>query len=117
MGIRRFQDLEAWKRAYELQVLCEELLSRPRVASNWKFREQLSDAASSAARNIAEGFGRYRPRENAQYVRVAKGSANEVLSLLFEARAKRYRKCEDFCVWGVIDIVLAFRRSFCVFLS
>jgi four helix bundle protein len=95
-GIRRFQDLEAWRRAFELQVMCEELAARPRVASNKKYRDQLSDAASSAARSIAEGFGRFRPRENAQYVRVAKGSANEVLSLLFEARAKRYLTEEEF---------------------
>ena len=63
---------------------------------DFKFRDQLSDAASSGPRNIAEGFGRYRPRENAQYVRVAKGSENEILTLFIEAQTKGYIAPEDF---------------------
>ncbi len=82
--------LAAWQRGHELLLLSEELLKRkPRLRFQKRFREQLTDAASSIPRNVAEGFGRYRPRENAQYVRIAKGSANEVLSLFFEARARR----------------------------
>ena len=95
-GARRFTELAAWKRARELQILCLDLLKDQRVQRDFKFRDQLSDAASSGPRNIAEGFGRYRPRENAQYVRVAKGSANEVLSLFHEAQDKGFIKAEDF---------------------
>jgi four helix bundle protein len=95
-GARRFTELAAWQRVHELQLLCEELLKNPRVQRDFKFRDQLSDAASSGPRNIAEGFGRFRPRENAQYVRVAKGSANEVLTLFMEAQTKGYIGSEEF---------------------
>ena len=95
-GAKRFTELAAWQRAYELMLLCGELLKAPDVRRDFRFRSQLSDASSSAPRNIAEGFGRFRPRENAQYVRVAKGSAHEVLSLLIEARAKGYIRVGDF---------------------
>ena len=93
---KRFTELAAWQRARELQILCEGLLKDPRVRCDAEFRRQLSDASSSAPRNIAEGFGRFRPRENAQYVRVAKGSANEVQTLFYEAQDKGFIKPEDF---------------------
>ena len=95
-GARRFTELAAWKRANELLLLCQELVNRPQVQRDFPFRNQLSNAASSGPRNIAEGFGRFRPRENAQYVRVAKGSANEVLALFIEARTKGYIGVEEF---------------------
>jgi four helix bundle protein len=95
-GARRFTELAAWQRAHELQVLSEELLKLPAVQRNFKFRDQLSDASSSGPRNIAEGYGRFRPRENAQFVRVAKGSANEVLTLFIEARTRGYIAADDF---------------------
>jgi four helix bundle protein len=89
-GVRDFRKLAAWQRADELRILCEELLKDPRVQRDLKLRDQLSDASGSAPRNIAEGFGRYRPRENAQYVRVAKGSETEILDIFHEARSKGF---------------------------
>jgi four helix bundle protein len=95
-GATRFTELSAWQRVHELEILCQDLLQRPRVRRDRKFWEQLSDAASSGPRNIAEGFGRFRPRENAPFVRVAKGSANEVLALFIEAQVKGYLSPEEF---------------------
>ena len=95
-GVKRFTDLAAWQRGQELLVLCEELLGRNHLRFEKRFREQLTDASSSVPRNIAEGFGRFRARENAQYARVAKGSASEVLSLLFEARARGQLTAAEF---------------------
>ena len=95
-GARRFTELAAWQRAYELLLMCQEVLQQPQVQRDTRFRDQLSDAAASGPRNIAEGFGRFRPRENAQYLRIAKGSAHEVLALLIEARAKGYISADDF---------------------
>ena len=63
---------------------------------NIKYCDQLSDAASSVPRNIAEGFGRFRPRQNAQYVRVAAGSAQEILDLLIDGRERGCISEQDF---------------------
>ncbi len=95
-GAKRFTELAAWRRSHELQKLCQDLLEHPQVRREFKFRDQLSDAASSGPRNIAEGFGRFRPRENAQYVRVANGSANEILTLFIEAHTKGWLTEADF---------------------
>ena len=96
MIARNFRELAAWQRADELRLLCLELLKHPRVQANAEYRAQLSDAASSVPRNIAEGFGRFRPRQNAQYVRVALGSAEEILDLFIDALERGYISQKDF---------------------
>jgi four helix bundle protein len=47
-----------------------------------------SKSARSAPSNIAEGFGRFRPREFAHFVRIARASLLETLNHLSEARAQ-----------------------------
>ncbi len=66
-------------------MLAYALLAKPEVATDFKFRDQLRDAARSGPRNIAEGFARYRHKEFAQFVRVAKGSLAEVLDHFVDA--------------------------------
>ena len=46
---------------------------------------QIRDAASSAPRNIAEGFGRRSDKEFANFLNMAHGSATEVQSHLYVA--------------------------------
>ena len=96
MIARNFRELAAWQRANELRLLCLELLKRPRVQANAEYRQQLKDAAGSVARNIAEGFGRFRPRQNAQYVRVSCGSAEEIMDLFIEGHECGYISDEEF---------------------
>ena len=55
-----------------------------------------SDAAASAPRNIAEGSGRFKPKQFAQFVRIAKGSETEVLDILIEARRSGFLSNSDF---------------------
>ena len=57
---------------------------------------EVADATRSAPRNIAEGFGRFRHREFAQFVRVAKGSEAEVLNHFIDARDLRLMSDDEF---------------------
>jgi len=59
--------------------------AKPRTVRDSKFCDQLQTAASSVAANIAEGFGRYAPREFHQFLRIAKGSLAEVQNYVSEA--------------------------------
>ena len=47
------------------------------------------DAADSACANIAEGFGRYYPKEFARFLRISKGSLGEVKDRLRSAVLRR----------------------------
>ena len=95
-GWRDFRDIGAWQRARELKLIAKELLDRPQVHSDFKFRDQLWDSARSAPRNIAEGFARYRHKEFAQFARVAKGSEGEVLNHFVDAVDNGYLTKEEF---------------------
>lgn len=60
------------------------------VGRDWEFRNQIRNAAASAPRNIAEGFGRYLPRDFSQYLRVANGSFMETANHLEDGRDRGY---------------------------
>ena len=95
-GFRDFREIGAWQRSREVRQLAYELLKRPEAARDFKFRDQLIDAARSAPRNIAEGFARYKHKEFAQFVRIAKGSMGEVLNHFIDAVDNGYLPPPDF---------------------
>jgi four helix bundle protein len=73
MGARSFDELDSWQLSNELKLGVYQLIRKPVVQRDLDFRDQMQDSARSAPRNIAEGFGRYLPREFSQYLRVANG--------------------------------------------
>jgi four helix bundle protein len=62
VGAKRIEDLVVWQLGNELRKKVHALSANAVVAGDWRFRDQLRDAASSITRNIAEGFERYRSR-------------------------------------------------------
>lgn len=88
-GFKDFREIVAWQLAHELKIRVDLILGMPDVRAQYKFREQMSDAARSAPRNIAEGYGRFKHKEFAQFVRIAKGSEAEVLNHLIDAHDQR----------------------------
>jgi len=93
---RRFEDIEAWKRARELARDIYETSSGSRFAKDFALRDQFRRAAISVMANIAEGFGRGSSREFLQFLAVAKGSAEEVVSHLYVALDRAYITEETF---------------------
>jgi four helix bundle protein len=95
-GFKDFRELAAWQLARELKLAADALLGKPEVRRHFRYCDQLSDAARSAPRNIAEGFARYRHKEFAQFVRIAKGSEAEVLNHFIDAHDLRLMTDEEF---------------------
>ena len=86
---RRFEELGVWQLSAEIR---DKVVAGTRDAG-WRDRAfigQLEDAASSPARNLAEGFGHFNPREFARFTRIARGSLLETRNHLQDARAHRY---------------------------
>jgi len=90
MGARSFTDLDAWKLANELKLGVYGLIRTGGARQDLEFRDQIRDAAASAPRNIAEGFGRYQPREFSQYLRIANGSLMETSNHLRDGVDRGY---------------------------
>jgi len=87
---KEFTELVAWQLSDELRRLILEIVAQPNVARDFKYCDQSKDAARSAASNIAEGFGRFRHKEFAQFLRIAMGSLQEVGDLLIDGHERRY---------------------------
>jgi four helix bundle protein len=60
-------------------------------------KSQLERAVSSIPANIAEGWGRYHPKEKRQFYRIALGSTNESVSFLEIALSLQLISPSDFC--------------------
>jgi len=114
-GWKDFREIVAWQRARELKVRVDEFLKRPAVQQQFKYRDQLSDAARSAPRNIAEGFGRFGNKEFARFARIAKGSELEVLNHLIDAQDQGFITKDEFeqyeaCVQQALAAVVGLIR-------
>lgn len=85
MKIERFEDLEIWQEARALSKMVFEMTSIEPFSKDYKFRDQIRDAAGSVMDNIAEGFGRGGNREFVNFLSIAKGSNDEVRSQSYRA--------------------------------
>ena len=86
----KFTDLVCWQLSDELRRLILEITAQSHVARDFKYCDQSKDAARSAASNIAEGFGRFRHREFANFLTIAIGSLSEVWDLLIDGHERGY---------------------------
>jgi four helix bundle protein len=94
-GVKRYEDLVCWRLAYELQREVWAITATGAVVRDFKFRDQLRDSSASAPRNIAEGFGRYRPAEFARFLEIARGSLTETHNHLHDGRERGYFTAHD----------------------
>ena len=76
-GAKDFRELECWQPANEFKMRIHRIVERPVVRRDFKFADQIGDAAASAPRNIAEGFSPCTHADFAHYLDVARGSLME----------------------------------------
>jgi four helix bundle protein len=95
-GWKDFREIKAWQLSHDVKLHVYQLLEREDVRRRYKYCEQLADAARSAPSNIAEGFGRFGNKEFARFSRIAKGSLNEVLNHMIDARDLRLLSNDEF---------------------
>ena len=88
--IEHHEDLVAWQLATELKERVFEITARAAVLKHREFCEQIQTSSRSAPANLAEGFWRYSPRDNARFVRIALGSLGETANHLRDAWKENY---------------------------
>jgi four helix bundle protein len=81
-----FRGLEVWQLSMDLAVRIYDVTGGLPESERFGLTSQLRRAAVSVPSNIAEGHGRGPGRANASFLRVSKGSLNEVETLLELAR-------------------------------
>lgn len=81
--ITKFEDLEVWQLARQLNTKIYPLLQSLNETRNYELKNQLDSSAGSVMDNISEGFERDGNREFIQFLAISKGSLGEVRSQLY----------------------------------
>lgn len=100
---RRFEDIQAWKKAREVTGQIYALTQSGEFSKDYGLRDQIRRASVSIMANIAEGFGRNSDKEFANFLNIAIGSALEAQSHLYVALDQHYLEQKTFDdVYGLL---------------
>ena len=89
------QDLMAWKKAMELCREVGKVLRKLPKNQQFELASQLSCSVQSVPSNIVEGYGRSTTNEYVYFLKVARGSCNEVQTQLFLCEDMGYVQHKD----------------------
>ncbi len=93
--MRRYQDFNTWQFARQLHNKVFDMTSRPPSCHDFKFRDNLRDAADSAERNFPEGFGRFAPGDFANFLNHSRASLLETKNELEVGLERGYFRESD----------------------
>ena len=88
----QFEELKVWQKGMQLVKEIYRMTKDFPKEEQYGLTGQLRRAAVSIPANLAEGKGRFHPREQIQFFYTARGSAYEVMTLLQVARDLDYLK-------------------------
>jgi four helix bundle protein len=88
--VNDFRSLVCWQLSYALKCDVFAITATGDAARDFKYRDQVRDSTASAPRNIAEGFGRYTPKEFARFLGYARASLIETQNHLIDGLDRGY---------------------------
>ena len=89
-SIKSFRDLDAWKLGRIIRNQVYEIVKKLPDFEKYNLGSQLRRAAISITANIAEGYGCFHYQENIQFLRISRGSVNEILDHLITCLDQGY---------------------------
>lgn len=88
--IHKFEDLEIWQIAHELNKEIIAIAKDTALAKDFTLKNQIERSSDSVMDNIAEGFGRGSRLEFVQFLSISKGSITETQSQLIRIYDKAF---------------------------
>lgn len=95
-NIQSFEDLECWKVSTDLRRYISNIAKKFPVEEKYALTSQILRASRSITNNIAEGYGRFHFKENAQFCRQSRGSLYELKDHLIIALDEGYISHEEY---------------------
>ena len=87
---RDFRELICWQLSYELKCEVFAFTAIAPAAGDFEYRDQIRASSASSPANVAEGFGRFRPRDSARFFEIARASLMETQNHLIDGRDRGY---------------------------
>jgi four helix bundle protein len=97
-AIRNHEDLIFWQLTEKLRERVFAFVATSAVAKHEDFCDDIRRSSRRAPAVISEGFYRFRPKDNANFVRMALGSLGETKNHLKEALKEKYIDENEFRV-------------------
>ena len=94
--IRSFEDLECWKACSDFRKFIRIIIRKMSPEEKYELVSQMRRASRSITNNIAEGYGRFHFKENAQFSRQSRGSLYELKDDLIIALDGGYISMEEY---------------------
>ena len=118
MSVRNFKDLVCWRLSYALKCEVFVFTATGPAFRDFKYRDQIRDSSASAPRNIAEAFGRFRPKDSARFCEFAVGSLEETRNNLIDGRDRAYLSQALFSrLWNLSSSALTATRNWMLYLK
>ncbi|EIJ38423.1 S23 ribosomal protein [Galbibacter orientalis DSM 19592] len=88
--IKTFEDLNSWVKGTELRRKIASVIKTFPKFEKFELMSQMRRASRSVTHNIAEGYGRFHFKENAQFCRISRGSLYGILDQIITALDENY---------------------------
>ncbi|MCX6879275.1 MAG: four helix bundle protein [Verrucomicrobia bacterium] len=95
-SFKRFEDIEGWQLARELNQRVWELISTGRFGKDFALCDQLNRSAGSTMDNVSEGFDGGSDAEFVRFLRYSQRSTCEVQSQLYRALDRSHITANEF---------------------
>jgi len=96
MKLKKFEDIESWKRARILVNLIYKITNEEKFNKDFGLRDQIQRASVSIMSNVTEGFDSGTNKSFINFLNYAYRSASEVQSLLYVANDLEYISLDKF---------------------
>ncbi len=90
MRFEDFTEMPVWKLAFALLLRIYQITKTFPIDERFGLVSDMRRAANSIVHNIAEGFGRYEPKDKTRFYKISRGSAYELTSQVLAAHALDY---------------------------
>lgn len=89
-----FRDMPVWQKAFVLLIEIYKHIKLFPPDERFALTDDLKRAANSVVHNLAEGYGRFEPKDKTRFYKIARGSAYESMSQILVAESQNYLSSE-----------------------
>jgi len=89
-----FRDMGVWQKSFLLLIDISSIIKKFPADERFALTDQLKRAANSVVHNLAEGYGRYEPKDKTRFYKISRGSAFESMSQILVAESQNYLSTE-----------------------
>ena len=90
MGFEDFTEMPVWQSAFKLLLKIYRVSKAFPVDERFGLISDMRRSANSIVHNIAEGFGRFEPKDKTRFYKISRGSTYELTSQILASYALEY---------------------------